>query len=63
MPGKDGWACLDELREINKEVPIILCSGFDPDGSQFPKREDPALFSLRKPFRFEDLERILAQTR
>jgi CheY-like chemotaxis protein len=55
MPTMSGRTVLTGLRARRPGVPIVLCSGYDreasgPSGDAF----------LRKPFRMEDLERILA---
>jgi CheY-like chemotaxis protein len=55
MPTMSGRAVLTGLRARRPGVPIVLCSGYDreatgPSGDAF----------LRKPFRMEDLERVLA---
>lgn len=61
MPGKDGWTCLTELRALRMDVPVIVCSGYNPgDGSGTPA-DDAALVYLSKPFRLADLQRALGQ--
>lgn len=52
MPGKDGWECLQELREIRLDIPVIIASGYNPD----PARHDyPNLAFLSKPFGLQDM--------
>ena len=30
MPGRDGWSCLQDIRNISADKPVIICSGFNP---------------------------------
>ena len=61
MPGKDGWACLQDLREIDQNVPVIICSGYDPQASGPQQRDDPKLAFLSKPFSQADLAGTLSR--
>jgi two-component system, cell cycle sensor histidine kinase and response regulator CckA len=58
MPAMSGRAVLAGLRSRRPDVPIVLCSGYD-------RERDAAAVSgdafLRKPFRLEELEKILAE--
>ena len=58
MPGRDGWACLQELRAIDASVPIIIRSGFDPR-ARSQELGLPRVATLQKPFRIAALERAL----
>jgi DNA-binding response OmpR family regulator len=58
MPGKDGWECLAELREVRARIPIIICSGYDPEVSQLARSRRHIAF-LKKPFRMNDLAAVL----
>jgi signal transduction histidine kinase len=57
MPGMDGWECLEALREIRRDVPVLVCSGYDPGAVE--ERDDPRLGFLRKPFRIDHLREAL----
>ena len=60
MPGMDGRAVLGELRRMRADLPVILCSGYDP--AEGPGADDEGLtLSLPKPFRAGDLHRVLAR--
>ncbi len=59
MPGKDGWQCLDEMREIDASVPVIICSGFDPAVTG-DRMEKDAVIYLPKPFRLDELRTALS---
>ncbi|MEQ8689338.1 MAG: response regulator, partial [Pseudomonadales bacterium] len=61
MPGKDGWTCLAELREVCAQTRIVICSGFNPE-QQLPDeaRHDQHLQFLNKPFRLEQLAEVLS---
>jgi CheY-like chemotaxis protein len=58
MPTMSGRTVLTGLRERRPGVPIVLCSGYDRDRDTSQPHGDAF---LRKPFRMEDLEKILAE--
>jgi CheY-like chemotaxis protein len=55
MPGMDGRETFERIRGIDPAVPVVLCSGYGPDGSaeQFPDGELAGF--LAKPFRMSEL--------
>lgn len=54
MPGRDGWSCLQDLRNISAEKPVIICSGFNPvDSLPGFAENDMNLRFLTKPFQSE----------
>lgn len=53
MPGKSGWQCLAEVREVSKELPVLMISGYDPEGASAP---DPAMRFVAKPFRIAEIQ-------
>ncbi len=56
MPGKDGWACLHDLRRISPKTLVVICTGYNSQDHLPPiAREDPNLRFLSKPFRAEKL--------
>jgi two-component system, cell cycle sensor histidine kinase and response regulator CckA len=57
MPTMSGRTVLTALRARRPGVPIVLCSGYDRERDASGPAGDAF---LRKPFRMEDLERILA---
>ena len=57
MPGMDGWECLGELRTMLPRVPVVICSGYDPDTRQ--RGNDPNLVFLPKPFTIAGLNDAL----
>jgi len=61
MPGRDGWACLAELRVLRHDVPVIVCSGYNPGQGADAPSDDATLVYLSKPFRLADLQTALAQ--
>ena len=60
MPGMDGAATLDALREIRPDVRVVLSSGYAPDvvGERFPEGREPTAL-LPKPYTIDDLRRTL----
>ena len=60
MPGRDGWSCLNELRNICSSTRVVICSGFDPVASSPTRaRRDPNVAFLQKPFLVEELAAAL----
>ncbi len=53
MPGKSGWQCLAEVREETKDLPVLMISGYDPEGASAP---DPAMRFVAKPFRIAEIQ-------
>ena len=51
----NGRETFDRIRKIDPSVPVLLCSGYDPDSSteQFPGGELAGF--LAKPFRMSEL--------
>ncbi len=63
MPGRDGWACLEDIRKIDAAKPVIICSGFNPASKlPAPASSDKNLQFLSKPFRIELLAEVLAKS-
>lgn len=62
MPGRDGWSCLKDLREIAPNKPVIICSGFNPIETlpDFAVN-DANLHFLAKPFQSDLLAEALAK--
>ena len=50
MPGMDGWECLQELRAMRRDLPVLICSGFDPTESEAQLAAERVEY-LPKPFR------------
>ncbi|MBV1904644.1 MAG: response regulator [Pseudomonadales bacterium] len=57
MPGKDGWQCLDEIREISPDVPVVISSGYNPENKQ-PGRHNLAF--LAKPYSLADMDQTFS---
>lgn len=63
MPGRDGWSCLQDLRNISADKPVIICSGFNPvDSLPGFAQNDANLQFLTKPFHSELLSDALKTT-
>ncbi len=58
MPGVDGWQVLEALREIRADLPVLICSGYDPDERSARDMPDKVRF-LSKPFRGKELQAAL----
>ena len=60
MPELDGWQCLDRLRAVRHDLPVILISGYAAESSA-PAHITPLPTFLRKPFDPDDLVREAAR--
>jgi len=58
MPQMPGRMVMAELRARRPELPIVLCSGYERERDAAAAAGDAF---LRKPFRIEELERLLAE--
>ena len=54
MPGRDGWACLREIRSLRPDQAVVICSGFDP-AQESNSLFDQTIAFLPKPFRLQEL--------
>ncbi|RCJ28017.1 DNA-binding response regulator [Nostoc minutum NIES-26] len=55
LPGKDGWAVLEELCGQGEQLPIIILSALDDVKQKVHGLENGADDYVTKPFRFEEL--------
>jgi DNA-binding response OmpR family regulator len=55
LPGKDGWAVLEELRGQGEDLPIIILTARDDVRDKVAGLEGGADDYVTKPFRFEEL--------
>jgi CheY-like chemotaxis protein len=55
MPGMDGFETFQKLREINPDLPVVLCSGYGREMSMDRFQEGDLAGFLAKPFRMNDL--------
>ena len=60
MPGKDGWQCLTEMRAIRRDIPVVICTGFDPAGASGEQAAQRGASFLSKPFRLTELQSVLS---
>lgn len=64
LPGKDGWAVLEELRGRGERLPIIILTARDDVRDKVAGLEGGADDYVTKPFRFEELlARVRARLR
>ena len=64
IPGKDGWAVLEELRGQGEQLPIIILTARDDLKDTVTALEGGANDYITKPFRFEELlARVRVQLR
>ena len=53
MPGMDGYELAEKAKRVREGLKVIVLSGREQDGSEFPL--------IRKPFLENDLKRTMAQ--
>ena len=58
MPGMDGWQFAKEARRLNPELQVTVMSGEPVNTAEL---EHLGFFSIKKPFRHEDLVRLLSR--
>jgi PAS domain S-box-containing protein len=63
MPGRRGIDLLREMKQMNRGVIAILCSGYVRDGSVDQLIAEGFRAQLSKPYRMMDLERVLEEIR
>ena len=64
MPGLDGHGVLAGIRSEDPELPVLVISGFDPEGAEADAlASDPRVGVLSKPFRRTALDEALAGLR
>lgn len=57
MPGKSGIEMLRELRWLNPEIPVIICTGMNEISPDLSRHGIAAV--LKKPFRIEDVDKAV----
>ncbi len=62
MPGMGGDKCLEKLIDINKDVKVILASGFAMNQSLRKLLENGAQGFISKPFSLKELLKIIKET-
>jgi signal transduction histidine kinase/CheY-like chemotaxis protein len=60
MPGMDGWECLDRIRESHADLPVLICSGYDPGQQLLSGTRDNVEF-LQKPFTLAKMRLALGE--
>ena len=61
MPVMGGREAFTKLREIDPNIPIIICSGFTKDGDADYLKKNGADMFIHKPFRLAELSNIVAK--
>lgn len=59
MPGLSGRDTYQALRELEPDVPVVLCSGFSQQGDAAELLEAGASAHLQKPFELSALSRVI----
>jgi PAS domain S-box-containing protein len=62
MPVMSGKETYERMKKINKDVVVLLCSGYSQDAKAKAILEDGAKGFIQKPFSMEELSRILSET-
>ena len=60
MPGMDGWQVLDQIRKFDADIPVVICSGYDPEEQNLAGTRAHIHF-LQKPFTLDKLRSALTE--
>lgn len=61
MPGKDGLACVPEIKNIDPKTRVVLCTGY-PEGIDLEKLKSAGILTLlSKPTVTQDLQRLFRE--
>jgi DNA-binding NtrC family response regulator len=61
MPGMDGFNLLKKIKELNKNIEVILITGYENDGNAIKSRELGAYAYIKKPIKIQHLEKVLQE--
>lgn len=59
MPGLDGLATFREIRKIDKDVPVVMITGFAVEEILKQAEKEGAYGSIRKPFEIGELKTVI----
>jgi len=62
MPNMSGGDCFRRMREINPKARVVLSSGYSMDGSIQEVMNEGILAFIQKPYRLEELSRVVGTT-
>ena len=62
MPGIGGHATYRQLKQVNTTLPVVLMSGYAPEGAIDGLAEHPPSGFLQKPFGLETLREAVRRT-
>jgi CheY-like chemotaxis protein len=62
MPVMDGPAAFRQIRLMEPQLPILLCSGYDPNQAARDLLAEPSVGFLAKPFLLAQLASAIADT-
>jgi len=61
MPGMTGLETLAEIRNLSRDIPVIVCSGYSDDAERVMNHEYLRVSAfLGKPFRMRDLNQLIS---
>ncbi len=61
MPDMDGFQLVKKIRELDRNVPIVVCSGFIDEINKKKILDCGANSYIEKPFKLQDFKDILQQ--
>ncbi len=61
MPNMDGLTLLQEIKKKNKNIQVVLVTGYGTSEDQQTAMKDGAFDFLRKPFHIDQIEAILGR--
>ena len=61
MPRMDGWMLLQQIREREPDLPVILITGYHSDYSESRAEESAANAYISKPFSFQQIKDVVSK--
>jgi len=61
MPDMEGIECFRQLQLVDSHIPVLLCSGYDPNGHLAALREEGLAGFVQKPYDVSELSQVIAR--
>lgn len=62
MPGLGGWGCLQQLKALNPQLPVVITTGYVGENLRERARQEGAATLIAKPYLMETLARSVRQS-
>jgi len=61
MPGMSGWQVAEEIKKINRKVPVALITGWRVQQKDYELREKGVDFVVNKPFQVDQVLKLVQE--